>query len=191
MGSLLYDENELRMCNITTIKVQIESDAGRDAGQVSLQQLGAAVTANVDCLIMKDEGPTYMTFVTTYDPIPPPNQPSSGSQNFLDMNATHKASLYWGQSVMRMYWSEMLYRFYEENIQRKQPAYKTVVTLIRDTKKNTTAEEERDMDFLPVSACWMLHPNATGISHTYDHCVNHSISILAADDGSSAPVPSM
>lgn len=188
LGSLLYDENELERCNISTIEVQIESDSGRDAGQVGVQQLGAAVTANVDCVVMKAEGPIYVTFVTTYDPIPPPNQPSSG---LVDMNATHKASLYWGQSVMRLYWSDMLLKFYEEEIYRERPVYKAVITLSRDTSKITTAEDEMEVDFLAASSCWLLHLNATGISHSYDFCDNNTLSVLAAGGGKLKPVPSV
>lgn len=189
LGSLLYDENELERCNISTLKVQIEGGSGlRDAGQVGVQQFGAAVTANVNCVVMKEEGPTYVTFVTTYDPIPPPDLPSSG---FVGMNSTHKASLHWGQSVMRLYWSYMLMKFYEENYLRDPPAVKAEITLKRDTSKNTTVQDEKEVDFMSAAACWLLHPNATGIHHSFGWCDNNTISVLAVGGGKVKPVPSV
>lgn len=180
LGSLLYDQNPLERCNISTIKVEVNSDSGRVAGQVSVQQLGAAVTANVQCLINQDQGPTYLQLVTTYDPIPPANEPTSV---FLDTNATSKASLYWGQSVMRLYWSQMLMEYYQENILMDPPYYMAEITLQRDDLQPATPEKIKSVDFLSADACWFLYPNATGIHHGNGFCENHTLSALANGDG--------
>lgn len=180
LGSLLYDQNPLEQCNISTIKIQIDSDSGRAAGQVSVQQLGATVTANVQCLIIKDQGPTYLQLVTTYDPIPPANEPTSV---FLDTNATSKASLYWGQSIMRLYWSQMLMEYYKENYFMERPYYMAEITLQRDDSSAATPEKLKSVDFLSADACWFLYPNATGIRHGNGFCTSHTPSVLANGDG--------
>lgn len=187
LGSLLYEQNPLESCNISTIKIQVESAEGRPAGSVSVQQLGATVTANVQCLISKDDSPTYLQLVTTYDPIPPANEPTSV---FLNANTTHKASLYWGQSIMRLYWSQMLMEYYEVNSLMDPPYYKAEITLYRDSTQPATSDSIKSVDFLTASACWFLYPNATGIHNGNGFCKNGLLSVLAAGDGmSGAAVP--
>lgn len=186
LGSLVYSNNELKSCNVSTVKVDIETSDTLDAGQLGVMRLGATVTADVTCLI--DNGPTFVELVTTYNPIPPTDQPTS---IFLDSNATSKASLYWGQSLLRLYWVQVLMKYYEENVHRDVPYYKTSITLDRKQSKTATAAEEMEMDFVRVQACWLTPLNSTGITHTDRFCDSNTISVLAEGNTSEKPVPSV
>lgn len=187
LGSLVYSNNELQKCNVSTVKMDIESSDTLDAGQIGVSQLGAKVTADVTCMV--DNGPTYVQLVTTYDPIPPPGQPTS---MFLDTNITSKASLYWGQSVLRLYWPYVLMKYYNENIHLQRPYYKAEITLDRkDKPSNVTGDDEMDLDFLRVQACWLTPLNSTGITHIDRFCDSNTLSVLAEGNTTEKPVPSI
>ncbi|KAL1859038.1 hypothetical protein Daus18300_009676 [Diaporthe australafricana] len=190
LGSLLYDNNPLLSCNVSSIEVDIES-SDRTAGQVAVSAVGATLTANVVCLIERPEGTTYLGLATTYDPIPPP---SVSNSIFLGTNATNKASLYWGHSVMRLYWADVIMKYYLENVNQERPSYKAVVTLTRTDdaiSKPATEDDLTDMDFLYVQACWLMLLNSTGISHGNKFCDINTLSELAQGSSSQKPVPSM
>ncbi|KAJ0108970.1 hypothetical protein J7T55_005518 [Diaporthe amygdali] len=189
LGSLIYDNNPLLDCNVTSIQIGIESN-DRTAGQVAVSQVGATLTANAVCLIERPEGQTYLELATTYDAIPPP---SVSSSIFLDTNATNKASLYWGHSVMRLYWADLIRKYYLENVDQGRPFYKAAVTLNRlddAASKPTTKDDLTDMDFLRVPACWLMPLNSTGISHTNKFCDSNTISELAQGSTNQKPMPS-
>lgn len=168
------------------MKVHIETSDTLDAGQLGVMRLGATLTADVTCQI--DNGPTWVELVTTYNPIPSTDQPSS---IFVGSNTTSKASLYWGQSLLRLYWVDVLKSYYEENESQDVPYYKASVTLTRAGSTAATATDKTDTDFLSVQACWLTPLNSTGIAHTASFCDSNLISVLAEGNTTQKPVPSM
>lgn len=188
LGSLVYDNNPLTNCNVSTIRVDIES-SDRTAGQVAVSLVGATLSADVTCLMERPEGPTYIELTTTYDPIPPT---SVQTALFLDANATNKASLYWGHSVTRLYWEDVMMKYYEENLNLSRPYYKAAVTLSRpDSSEAATTDDLEDMDFLQAQACWLMPLNSTGIRHVDKFCDNNTLSVLAQGITEQKPVPSV
>ncbi|KUI71973.1 hypothetical protein VM1G_07755 [Cytospora mali] len=187
LGSLVYDNNPLQNCNVSTITVDIESD-DRTAGQVAVALVGATMTADVVCLVDRPEGPTYIELVTTFDPIPP----QTSTHLFLNTNATNNASLYWGHSITRLYWAQVVMNFYEENIHLDKPYYKAVVTLTRTHgSKPSTTDDLEDVDFLKADACWMMQLNSTGIHHSDKFCDSNKLSVLAEGTTDQKPMPSV
>ncbi|ROW07258.1 hypothetical protein VMCG_03807 [Cytospora schulzeri] len=188
LGSLVYYNNPLSNCNVSSIQVDISSDL--TAGQAALTQVGATMTATVVCLVNRPEGPTYVELVTTYDPI----QPEQSAQTclFLGANATNLASLYWGDSIMRLYWTEVVMKYFDENVHSNKPYYNFAVTLNRDhLPEPATADDLEDMDFIRASACWLMPLNSTGIQHNTDFCDDNTLSVLAQGTTHQKPVPSV
>lgn len=189
LGSLLYYNNPLSNCNVSSVQVDIES-ADRTASQVAVSLVGATVTANVVCLVDRTEGPTYIEMVTTYDPIPPL---SLRTALFLNANATHKASLYWGNYLMRLYWTDMIKKYFEDNVHLRTPAYKATIKLscLHASQTPATAQDFMDMDFLEAETCWLMLPNSTGILHLDNFCDSNTISVLAKGTTKYKPIPSV
>lgn len=188
LGSLMYYNNPLGNCNVSSILVDIES-ADRTAGQAAVSLVGAVLTAKVVCLVDRPEGPTFIEMATTYDPIPPLTLQTA---LFLDVNATDKTSLYWGNSITRLYWTDVVMKYFEDNIHLKIPNYKATVTLSRvDESLPATTDDLKDMDFLRVQACWLMPLNSTGIQHNDNFCDSNTISVLAKGTTKNKPIPSV
>lgn len=188
LGSLLYYNNPMSNCNVSSIQVDIES-SDRTASQVAVSHVGAELTATVVCLLDRPEGPTHIELVTTYDPIPPLSLTTS---IFLDVNATNKASLYWGHSALRLYWTDVMMKYFEDNVHLEQPSSKTTVTLTRlHGSLPATADNLKDMDFLRASACWLMPLNSTGIQYNDKFCDSNTLSVLAKGTTQQKPVPSV
>ncbi|KAI1483633.1 hypothetical protein F4774DRAFT_405640 [Daldinia eschscholtzii] len=178
-GSLIYKSSRIQNCNITDIKVQFEA-TDRSAGQLQISPMGGTVTITTECYI--EEGSSnrqYFEILNTYDALPKPNTAQS---MFLTLNKTESPSIYWGYSILGMYWRTVMQTFYDENMLRAPPPFfKAVVGLERNTALTGTVEEQvSNVEFLKVGSCFFIPLNSTGVAFTKNrYCNTTSITELA------------
>ncbi|MCJ1433391.1 hypothetical protein MMC27_002751 [Xylographa pallens] len=97
-----------QQCTASSIEVDLEA-LDRAANQVAFSEWGASVRAYITCTIETATGQTSFNLTTTYDYVPETVAYSSQNQflgtNFLGRDKGKRASLYWGESLMSMYWA--------------------------------------------------------------------------------------
>lgn len=189
LGALIYDDDPLSWCNVTSLRINIESNP-RTAGQLAYSSVGAALTMNIECLIERPgENTTYLELVTSYGSV-------SKGIDLVDQPADGKeASLFFGGSMLLTYWDELAAKYYLENADLDRPFYKAEVTLVRTagarSVKPVTVEQIMDMDFLSVDSCWLVPLNSTGFSHGNEYCNGKTISELAQNGTEEKVLPSI
>ncbi|KAK6953261.1 hypothetical protein Daesc_005562 [Daldinia eschscholtzii] len=142
--------------------------------------MGGTVTITTECYI--DEGSLnrqYSEILNTHDALPRPNTAQS---MFLTLNKIESPSIYWGYSILGMYWRTVMQTFYDENMLRTPPPFlKAVVGLERNTALTGTMEEQvSNVEFLKVGSCFFIPLNSTGVAFTKNrYCNTTSITELA------------
>ncbi|KAF2803199.1 uncharacterized protein BDZ99DRAFT_512276 [Mytilinidion resinicola] len=110
LPSLTYYNNRIENCAVSSVEVDLEA-LDRAANQLAYAEWGAVVRAYISCTIEGAEGQTRFNLTTTYDYVPQSASLSGLYQflatNFLDRDKQKKSSLYWGESLMSMYWAYM------------------------------------------------------------------------------------
>lgn len=180
-GSLIYKNNPIQSCNITKVQIQFEGP-DRTAGQLEIITVGGTVTTTTECYIDagSPSGRTYFQLIATYDAIPPPNL---GSTTFLTLNKTTEPSMFWGYSMLNVYWRTVMQDFFNENMKRTPPPFfKGTLSLHRNTTLPGTIEEQvTSPEFLFVRACYFIPLNSTGVAYLQSsYCNTSSITELAA-----------
>ena len=104
--SLTYSSNVLEDCKINSVEIDYAS-IDRTASQIAYSEYGAVVRTYATCSILN--GTTNFNFTQEYDYVPS-DASFSGlytflGSNFLSRNMTTKSSLWWGESLMSMYWA--------------------------------------------------------------------------------------
>lgn len=188
MGSLVYDNNPLLRCNVTSVQIVIESN-DRTAVEVADSAVGAELTANVECLFERHGEPTTtLGLVTSFGT-------SRSSTIYNPLSAGTSKALSLGVGLLMKYWNQVAERYYLENVNLDIPFYKAGVTLTRTTGYRTsvpvTMEQIMDMDFLRVDGCWLTPLNSTGIWHANSYCDSHTISELAQGNTEQSLFPSI
>lgn len=122
--SLTYYNNVLENCSVNSVEIDYAS-LDRTASQFAYSQWGAVVRTYATCSIVGVNGTTNLNLTQEYDYVPSSASFSTlyrflGS-DFLSRNKTDKASLWWGESLMSMYWA---YSGWEmQNIQKNKTQY--------------------------------------------------------------------
>ncbi|KAI2616729.1 hypothetical protein GGR54DRAFT_219060 [Hypoxylon sp. NC1633] len=192
-GSLIYKSYPLQNCNITEMIIMFDGP-GRTAGQITVAPMGGTITSTAECYIDADDPKdrTYFEVFATYDAIPPPSQADTF---FLSVNKTEDVSMYWGYSLLGMYWRTLMQAFFDADVALSHPFTKGIVKLVRNTSLSGTIEDQyRNLDFLSVASCYFVPLNSTGIASTLNpYCNTHSITELAASPTNvfERPVPSI
>lgn len=183
LGSLVYFNQPLQRCNVSRISIDIDVD-DRTGGQMALIPVGATVTTVVDCAIDDSQGRTYFQLFGLYNPVPVSSDPTGG---FLARNQTSKASLWWGESIMRLYWASLMMDYYNANLFLEDPLYKGVVTIRRESNQAiATADEVMGVGFFSIS-CFFNNLNSTGILHQFAFCDSDHNDILSLFRGKLMP----
>ena len=106
--SLSYYNNVIENCSVNSVEIDL-SALDRSASQLAYSEWGAVVRSYATCTILAESGTTNFNLTQEYDYVP---SDLSFSQlytflgtNFLARNKTDRASLYWGESIMSMYWA--------------------------------------------------------------------------------------
>ncbi|KAI1160133.1 hypothetical protein F5B18DRAFT_655013 [Nemania serpens] len=107
LGSLIYHNNELQDCNVTEVTVQVLGKYGQSPMLTARSRVGLLLKTYATCAVHIDtsqsqsdtsSGPTYVNMIGSY------NLLDENLPHFLLRNATERASLYWGESLLRMYY---------------------------------------------------------------------------------------
>ncbi|KAI1637951.1 hypothetical protein F4809DRAFT_602459 [Biscogniauxia mediterranea] len=181
-AALIYKNNILQNCNVSLVRLQFEGP-DRSAGQLAVFTMGGTVTATAQCYVNTGSpGSTYIELVSTYDA-----NPSSSNKYaaFTDLKGVNGSSLYWGYSLLAMYWRSAMQAFFDESVKREPPFSKGVIDLRLNLWLTGTAENNtKNTDFLAVIACWFIPLNSTGIAFlNATSCDTASVSALI-DGGS-------
>ncbi|KAI7187997.1 hypothetical protein KC363_g5697 [Hortaea werneckii] len=106
--TLSYNDNILENCTVNFIDIDISS-ADRTATQYAYAQYGAVVHTYATCSIVSPNGTLNVNLTQEYDYVPPgvsfANMYQFLGTGFLSRNKTERSSLYWGESIMSMYWA--------------------------------------------------------------------------------------
>lgn len=106
--SLLYYNNIISNCTITSIDMDF-SALHRSSVQIAFSEYGINIRSYSTCTIDGTNGTTFVDLVQEYDYVPPTSSFSDLytflGTNFLERNATTKSSLWWGESMLSVYWA--------------------------------------------------------------------------------------
>lgn len=92
-GSLVYHNNPLRDCTLSTIPMRFEA-LDRSAGQVATQQHGVSVEAYIGCLVDTPQGTVQANFSTSYESIRDHGLHKLGATAFARRNTIAQTGLY-------------------------------------------------------------------------------------------------
>lgn len=183
LGSLVYSNNILQNCNITKLTMNILGRYQQGMGYSSIARVGIALTTNVECSVDIDtsrtddvQGSTFFELVGSYDLV------DSTVPRFLSRNATDKASLYWGESLLHMYWMILSKAYYDGAAGTKQgndSTYSGVINLKRRSDATDGTEEEVLSDDFFKLSCFT----------EYSYCGNNSIPWLSRGNQEWDPYP--
>lgn len=173
--SLYYYNYQLQNCSISGIQVTVES-THRDAAESAAMAVGATVHAEATCLVNSQNAKrqNLIQLFTSWYPLGPGYQPSS---QFLGVNATAKSSLYWGESVARLYWANFLMNYFQDSTHLDPPLYKANFVLDRPTTWQTTDHGPNSTDFLRLAFCIATQLNATGMAENSPNVCEESESL--------------
>ena len=117
-GSVPYYNNPLELCNVSSIRVLLQS-IGSSAAQNAIQFWNADVSADVTCRINIDRGFTFLNITASYNLVPPSGQPIG----FSGRNATSKPALWWAESLSSAYWIQTTAQMFQENTDKASSDY--------------------------------------------------------------------
>ncbi|KAK0266384.1 hypothetical protein LTS09_000336 [Friedmanniomyces endolithicus] len=106
--SLTYSSNVIEDCRVNSVEIDYAA-MDRTAIQMAYSPFGAVVRTYTTCSIIGVNGTTNFNLTNEYDCVPS-DLSFSGlytflGTNFLSRNQTSKSSLWWGESLMSMYWA--------------------------------------------------------------------------------------
>ncbi|KAH9906339.1 hypothetical protein F4778DRAFT_643712 [Xylariomycetidae sp. FL2044] len=155
LGSLVYHNNVLRECNITKTNIEVLGKYAKSIGETAIAKVGLNLRTYATCSIDVDtsmpntaKGPTFLQLVGTY------NLLDESVPRFLSRNETEKPSLYWAESMLRMYWMVLSKAYYDGSNGTSwgdDSTYNAVITLSRRSEElNGTREEVMSDEFFSV-----------------------------------------
>lgn len=152
LGSFGYLNNPLENCTIDNIMIWLEGTE-RTASQVASQQWGVDMTASITCSIKVSTGVVQMNMNTQYNRVPSLLGYSTSCSYFIGRSRSDRASLYWGESLLAMYWIQLTNNMYLVNLKGENKFNKGHI----DFKPNTSEGiDMTSLDFLKVDGCFFL-----------------------------------
>ncbi|MCJ1228342.1 hypothetical protein MMC12_005003 [Toensbergia leucococca] len=191
LGSLVYHNNQLQNCSVGSIQIQIRS-LGRSATQIAEQQTGALLTALTTCGIQTPQGLVMLNLTTDYELVIDNGNPWYPFQTFMGRDLTDKASLYLGETLLKMYWIQLTNAYNVENNQGGYNFYEGTVFFNRNQTTPNETEDIKSLDFFHPG-CFFVSFSGTGIETEVGFCPGDSaVSSLANGPGNdSAPLPNI
>ena len=106
--SLTYVNNVLENCSVTAIEMDWAA-MDRTANQLAFAEWGALVRTYATCAVSTASGTVFLNMTQEYDYVPPTVSMKGlytflGS-NFLTRNQTDRTGLWWGESLLSVYWA--------------------------------------------------------------------------------------
>ncbi|KAK7991898.1 hypothetical protein PG988_000692 [Apiospora saccharicola] len=153
LGSLVYHNNMLQNCNVTEVSIDITGNGTQSAKDTAVSHAGLLINALASCSVNIDtlqiklaQGPTYFELRGSYKLVNPE------VKTFLSRDATKSTSLYWGESMLHMYWMLVAKAYIDSVAEWHEDAtYNAGIILRRmSTADNGTEEEAMSDDFFEV-----------------------------------------
>ncbi|KAI3316706.1 hypothetical protein HD806DRAFT_552104 [Xylariaceae sp. AK1471] len=116
LGSLAYLNNELMDCNVTEVTIQVLGKYNQNPINRARSRVGLLVNTYATCAVDIDtshlhsdptSGLTYVDLVGSYNIL------DDNISRFLLRNTTEKASLYWGESLLYLYYLVTAKAYYD------------------------------------------------------------------------------
>ena len=174
-GSLVYHNNPLRNCHIRQITISFEGFQ-RPPHNIATQQQGALVNADTICWIETPSGLTGLRLTAAYDYLP--DVSLSEFASFRGRNSTTQASLYWGESLLYMYWVLLTNNLHQESQDAKFDLFKGDAQFNLDHDAPSDESGVKSLDFFSIR-CWFLSFSERGISPNATLCSSNNIAQLA------------
>ncbi|EUC34924.1 hypothetical protein COCCADRAFT_3779 [Bipolaris zeicola 26-R-13] len=126
--SLTYLGNVLENCVVNSIQIDLDSQ-DRAANQLAFTEWGASVRTYVTCQISTATGPVFLNVTQSYDYVPDTVSFSQiemflGS-GILSRDPMARTSLWWGESLMSTYWTEVTAGMQNETRERSKDYWPT------------------------------------------------------------------
>ncbi|RDW72819.1 hypothetical protein BP6252_06726 [Coleophoma cylindrospora] len=107
--SLSYLNNVIDDCEISLVEIELEA-ADRTGWQYATQQWGSTTRAFITCSILGPKGPTIFNLTVEYDLLPKSMAGfEQGAFKFLHTDRPNNPGLWWGESLVSMYWNQLSY----------------------------------------------------------------------------------
>ncbi|KAK8053788.1 hypothetical protein PG996_013089 [Apiospora saccharicola] len=138
LGSLVYHNNMLQNCNVTEVSIDITGNGTQSAKDTAVSHAGLLINALASCSVNIDtlqtklaQGPTYFELRGSYKLVNPE------VKTFLSRDATKSTSLYWGESMLHMYWMLVAKAYIDSVAEWHEDAtYNAVMTDLGRNKSN-------------------------------------------------------
>ncbi|KIX92517.1 uncharacterized protein Z520_11837 [Fonsecaea multimorphosa CBS 102226] len=166
---LIYHNNLLHNCSVDAIEFRLES-LERTTAQIAISPWGVDLLGYVGCIVATPDGPTFVNLTAEYNYVPD-TVSVLGGQNavFVGRNQTTKASLFWGESLLAMYWTQaMVYLNVEWGAERagqNDDLGSTWVKGVMAMTPNPSTADLTDLTYYNSSVFWIT--NITGLTGEY------------------------
>jgi hypothetical protein len=104
LSSMTYYNNPIEDCVINYIEIDLES-LDRTASQFAWAEWGAVLSGYVTCGITSETGHVKLNLTVNYDYVPDTVSFASGLSSLISADKEARASLWWGESLLSMYWA--------------------------------------------------------------------------------------
>ncbi|KAI1177352.1 hypothetical protein F4777DRAFT_577158 [Nemania sp. FL0916] len=170
LGSLVYHNNELQDCDVTQMTIQVLGKYDQSPLLTARSRVGLLLKTYATCAVDIDtsqlqsdvaSGPTYIDIIGTY------NLLDENVPRFLLQNATTKPSLYWGQSLLSVYYLIVSKAYFDGASSfswGSDGTYNGLISLTRESKApQGSAAEVMSDEFFNVQ-CWTEESYCNGSS---------------------------
>ena len=190
-GSLVYHNNPLKNCTISGIQIEFEG-MQRPAANIAQQMQGVSTLTSIGCNVETSQGTMTINLTAAYNYLPDDQALYNGKFSFLGRSASTQGSLYWGESLLLMYWLNLTNAFYLENKTPGFQFYKGSISLSRDVSLPSDAADVESLDFFTNLGCYFLPFSGTSLEPLVEYCISSKLSDLVHASGDDDhPLPSI
>lgn len=186
LPSLTYQNNILSNCTVNAIEIDLES-FDRLAMQIAYTQWGAQLYGYTTCSIATPSGTVSFNLTAGYNYIPESvSWDNSTLYTFLSPDKSHRASLWWGESLLSMYWIYLIWTLQQirENVPNGSvPLRKGTLYFEPDVAGNQQDKAIMSLDFFNLFSRFLQDQPGQVIYPYYpsaDPELSNSISALVA-----------
>jgi hypothetical protein len=191
LPSLTYFNNVIEQCAVNSVEVDLEA-LDRSANQFAYSEWGARVRVYVACTIEGVAGQTSLNLTTTYEYVPK-TAAFSGiyrflGTNFLDRDKETRASLYWGESLMSMYWGYLSRSMQDIRVNTTDFGAAGIRKgTVSFTPNNSSISDITDLRFFKVDYRFIVDEGLGRFSVIHPGLYNESSSVASLDSINAYP----
>ena len=175
-GSLVYHNNPLENCTISDVQIKF-NNVERSANSIATQVQGASLYAHLGCTVEADQGVAMVNLTASYDYLPDDN--NRQVMTFVGRNATTQASLYWGESLLLMYWIQLTDALITENRQREDGFYKGTAKFPMSSMALSETAHAKSLAYFSSPACYFVMLGDSGTDVIGGYCQDPTVAELA------------